>query len=92
MASQNENEGQPEDNEWVPQNTQLKIEHSKESQVLETMWNLIVEIHSYKDDNEQLKKYQDNNKKSMRFYCRVYMNEIMEKNNELRVGGTQKGR
>ena len=84
MASQNENEGRPKDNEWVPQNTQLKIEHSKESQVLETMWNLIVEIHSYKDDNEQLKKDQDNNKKSMRFYSRDYMKGIMARNHEPR--------
>ena len=56
------------------------------------MRNLIVEIQSYKADNEQLKKLKKNNKKPMRFYCRVYMNKIMEKNNELRVGGTQKGR
>ena len=35
------------------------MEHSKASQVLETMRHLIVEIQSYKENNEQLKKAQE---------------------------------
>ena len=56
MASLNENEEQPENYEEVPPTTQPAIEHSEASQVLETMRHLIIEIQSYKADNEQLKK------------------------------------
>ena len=59
MASLNENENQLEDHEQVPPTTQLELEHSEASQVLETMRHLIVEIQSYKADNEQLKKAQE---------------------------------
>ena len=59
MASLNENEDQPKNPEQVPPATQLAIEHSEASQALETMRHLIVEIQSYKADNEQLKKAQE---------------------------------
>ena len=59
MASLNEHEDQPENHEQVPPTTQPTIEHSEASQVLETMSHLIVEIQSYKADNEQLKKAQE---------------------------------
>ena len=52
MASINENEEQPENHEQVPPSTQPAIEHSEASQVLETMRHLIIEIKSYKVDNE----------------------------------------
>ena len=56
MASRVDNEYQPKNQEQVPLTTQLAVEHSKASQVLETMRNLIMEIQSYKEDNEHLKK------------------------------------
>ena len=59
MASLNENENQPEDLEQVPPTTQPELERSEASQVLETMRHLIVEIQSYKADNEQLRKAQE---------------------------------
>ena len=59
MASLNENEEQPENYEEVPPTAQPAIEHSEASQVLETMRHLIVEIQSYKADNEQFKKAQE---------------------------------
>ena len=59
MASPVENEYQPENMEQLPLTTQLEMEHSKASQVLETTRHLIVEIRSYKENNEQLKKAQE---------------------------------
>ena len=56
MASPVGNEDQPENLEQVPPTTQPAAEHSEASQVLETMRHLIVEIQSYKADNEQLKR------------------------------------
>ena len=56
MASPVDNEYQPKNQEQVPLTTQLVVEHSKASQVLETMRHLIVEMKSYKEDNEQLNK------------------------------------
>ena len=52
MASLNENEDQPKNHEQVPPTSQATIEHSEASQVLETMRHLIIEIQSYKVDNE----------------------------------------
>ena len=59
MASLNENENQAEDHEQVPPTTQPELEHFEARQVLETMRHLIVEIQSYKVDNEQLRKDQE---------------------------------
>ena len=56
MASLNENENEPEDHVHVAPTAQQEMEHSKASQVLESMWHLILETQSYKVDNEQLKK------------------------------------
>jgi len=56
MASRVDNEYQPKNQEQVPLTTQLAVEHSKASQVLETTRHLIVEIKRYKENNEQLKK------------------------------------
>ena len=52
MASPVGNEDQPENLEQVPPTAQPAVEHSEASQVLETMRHLIVEIQSYKEDNE----------------------------------------
>ena len=59
MASLNEKKNQLEDHVQVPPTAQPEIEHSEASQVLETMRHLIVEIQSYKADNEQLRKAQE---------------------------------
>jgi len=59
MASPVDNEYQPKNQEQVPLTTQLAVEHSKASQVLETTRHLIMEIQSYKANNEQLKKAQE---------------------------------
>ena len=42
--------------------SQTEKEHYEASQVLETMKNWIVEIQSFKADNEQLKKAQEKQK------------------------------
>ena len=52
MAWLNENEDQPKNHEQVPPTPQPTIEHSEASQGLETMRNLIVEIQTYKENNE----------------------------------------
>ena len=52
MASLVENEYQPVNPEQVPPTTQLEVEHSEASQVLEIMRHLIMEIQSYKEDNK----------------------------------------
>ena len=77
MASLNENENQPEDHEQVPPITQPKMEHSKGSQVLETMRHLIVEIQSYKADNEQLRKDQEKHQE----INEILLQSLHEKNN-----------
>ena len=59
MASPVDNEYQPKNQEQVPLTTQLAMEHSKASQVLETTRHLIVEIQIYKEDKEQLRKAQE---------------------------------
>ena len=59
MAYPVENQYQPENPEQIPPATQPAVEHSEASQVLETMRHLIVEIKSYKVDNEQLNKSQE---------------------------------
>ena len=46
MASPVDNEYQPNNQEQVPLTTQMAMEHSKASQVLETTRHLIVEIQS----------------------------------------------
>ena len=56
MASLVENENQPKNLEQVPPITQPAAEYFEASQVLETMRHLIVEIQSYKADNQQLKR------------------------------------
>ena len=59
MASCNENEDQREEYVPAPHTTQPKQEHSEASQVLETMRTLIIQIQSFKVENEQLKKDQE---------------------------------
>ena len=59
MASQSENSDQSEEGAPTPHTSQPEKEHSESSQVLETMNNLIVEIQSFKVENEQLKKDQE---------------------------------
>ena len=44
MASQNENGDPPKESVLTPHTTKLEREHSKASQVLETIKNLIVEM------------------------------------------------
>ena len=52
MASQSENADRPEEGAPIPCSLQPEQEHSEAIQVLETMRNLIVEIQSFKADNE----------------------------------------
>lgn len=77
MASPVENENQPENQEQVPPITQLAAEHSEASQVLETMRHLIVEIQSYKADNEQLKRAQEKQQE----INEILLQSLQEKNN-----------
>jgi len=77
MASLNENENQPEDLEQVPPTTQPELERSEASQVLETMRHLIVEIQSYKADNEQLRKAQEKQQE----INEILLQSLHEKNN-----------
>jgi hypothetical protein len=55
MSTQNEEEINPEGN-VNQQNPEQKSETSSASQVLETMRSLIVELKTFKDDNEKIKK------------------------------------
>ena len=59
MTSQNENEDPPEESVHSPNTMQPEQEHFEAIQVLETMRNLIVEIQSFKAENEQLKRAQE---------------------------------
>ena len=60
-----------------PLTTQLALEHSKANQVLETMRHLIVEIQSYKENNEQLKKAQEKQQE----INEILLQSLHEKNN-----------
>ena len=77
MASPVGNEDQPENLEQVPPTTQPAAEHSEASQVLETMRHLIVEIQSYKADNEQLKRAQEKQQE----INEILLQSLQEKNN-----------
>ena len=56
MASQSENVDRSKEGAPTPRTLQPEHEHFEASQVLERMRKLIVEIQSFKADNEQLKK------------------------------------
>ena len=53
------------------------MEHSEASQVLESMWHLILEIQSYKVDNEQLRKAQEKQQE----INEILLQSLHEKNN-----------
>ena len=59
MALQNEQEYPPKEGMEVPPPMQLELEHSEVIQVLEFVKNLIVELQSFKAENEQLKRAQE---------------------------------
>ena len=59
MASQKYHEHIPKEGPPVPQPTQLELEGSEAIQVLKTVKNLIVELHSFKTKNEKLKRAQE---------------------------------
>ena len=59
MSWKNEHEYAPEEDTLVPLPRQPEPEHPKARHVLETMKNLIVEIQSFKEGNEQLKMNQE---------------------------------
>ena len=59
MASQNKPEYPPKEGTPVTHPMYPKLESSEASQVLESMKNLIVELQSFKEENEQLKKAQE---------------------------------
>ena len=77
MASPVDNEYQTKNPEQVPLTTQLALEHSKANQVLETMRHLIMEIQSYKGNNEQLKKAQEKQQE----INEILLQSLHEKNN-----------
>jgi len=77
MASPVDNEYQTKNPEQVPLTTQLAVEHSKASQVLETTRHLIVEIQSYKENNKQLKKAQEKQQE----INEILLQSLHEKNN-----------
>ena len=56
MDSQSENAYWPKKGAPIPRTQQPEKEHSKTNKVLERMRNLIVEIQSFKVDNEKQKK------------------------------------
>ena len=56
MSSKNEHEYAPEEGTLVPLPRQPEPERFEARHVLETMKNLIVEIQSFKEGNEQLKR------------------------------------
>ena len=56
MASQSENVDQLEEGAPTPRTTQLEKKYSEVGEVLETMKNLIIEIQSFKQDNEKKKR------------------------------------
>ena len=58
MASHNENEVESKEYDHAQHTTQPEEEHFEASQVLETMRHLIVELQSFKEDNDELKKSQ----------------------------------
>ena len=59
MATNNERDSHYEKKDHTNDISPPEDGHSKDSQVLETMRHLIVEIHIFKKDNEQLKKFQE---------------------------------
>ena len=59
MPSLSENADQSEEGVPTPHTSQPEQEHYEASQILEIMKNLIFEIKSFKEDNEQLKKAQE---------------------------------
>ena len=77
MDSQCENAYQSEEGAPSPCSSQLEQEHSESCQILETMRNLIIEIQSFKADNEKLKKawerWQEINQ--------IMLQSLQEKNN-----------
>ena len=77
MASPVDNEYQTKNPEQVPLTIQLALEHSKSNQVLETMRHLFVEIQSYKENNEQLKKAQEKQQE----INEILLQSLHEKNN-----------
>ena len=60
MATNNERDGHSEKNDPTNDIAPPKEGQSEVSQVIETMRQLIVEIHSFKIENEKLKKSQQN--------------------------------
>ena len=60
MATNNERDGHLERNDHTNDIAPPEEGHSEAIQVLETMRHLIVEIHSFKIENEKLKKSQQN--------------------------------
>ena len=56
MASQSENAYWPKEGAPTPGTTQPKQKYSEVGEVLETMKNLIIEIQSFKQDNEKKKR------------------------------------
>jgi hypothetical protein len=58
MSTQNGEENNHEGN-VNQQNPEQKSESSSTTQVLETMRSLIVELHTFKDDNEKIKRTQE---------------------------------
>ena len=77
MASQNENVDRSGEGALAPHTSQPEQEHSEASQVLETMRNLIIEIQSFKVDNEQLKKAQEKQQE----INEILLQSLQEKNN-----------
>jgi hypothetical protein len=64
MAAQDEAEIRLEENleQRPPKDQRKNSDESSPSEVLETMRNLIVELHVFKEDNEKLKKAQKEQK------------------------------
>ena len=77
MASQSENADQSEEGASTPLTSQPEQEHSEASQVLGTIENLIVEIQSFKADNEQLEKAQEKQQE----INEILLQSLQEKNN-----------
>ena len=77
MASQSENVDRLEEGAPAPCTTQPEQEQFEANQVLEIMRSLIIEIQSFKEDNEKLKRDKEKNQEINQILLQI----LQEKNN-----------
>jgi hypothetical protein len=84
MSAQNEEEIRPEENpnQGLPKEPGHNNEGSSTTQVLETMKNLIVELQVFKEDNEKMKKAQEDQLEINEMLLRSIVTKRIPKNND----------